>query len=225
MSITVNTQYSVSKFYRIPLYGLLYNWYAAVDERGIAPSGWHIPTKTEFETLVSYLGGSSTAGGALKEVGTEHWQLGNTGATNTSGFTLLGNGWRDNNNGTFFRYYWGYVWSSTSIYGPYKLGVGYSDAYSFISNSEDGNKLGSSIRYIMDNPNDWYDGMTIKDYDGNTYNTVKIGNQVWIKENVAVTHYNNGDSIPEVTDNAAWASLSTGALCAYNNDWSDVFKS
>lgn len=48
--------------------------------------------------------------------------------------------------------------------------------------------------------------------------TVKIGNQVWMKRNLDVTKYRNGDIIPGVTDNAAWQKLTTGAWCYYNND-------
>jgi uncharacterized protein (TIGR02145 family) len=60
---------------------------------------------------------------------------------------------------------------------------------------------------------------TVTDIDGNVYNTVTIGSQVWLKENLKVTHYNNGDSIPNITDNTAWASLNTPAYCWYNNDY------
>ncbi len=46
------------------------------------------------------------------------------------------------------------------------------------------------------------------DYDGNTYNSVTIGAQVWMKENLKVTHYNrNGDPIPNVTDSIQWKNL------------------
>jgi len=58
----------------------------------------------------------------------------------------------------------------------------------------------------------------IADIDGNLYHTVKIGNQVWLKENLKVTHYRNGDPIPNVTDPVAWGNLTTGAYCWYNND-------
>lgn len=69
-------------------YGLLYNWYVVNDPRGIAPSGWRIPTKEDWQTLTDYLGGEFCAG-KLKEAGIVHWIYGNTGATNESGFTAL----------------------------------------------------------------------------------------------------------------------------------------
>jgi len=58
----------------------------------------------------------------------------------------------------------------------------------------------------------------LKDIDGNEYDTLKIGNQYWMKQNLKTAHYRNGELIPLVTDNAAWNSLSTGAWCWYNND-------
>ncbi|MBV9961128.1 MAG: fibrobacter succinogenes major paralogous domain-containing protein [Parafilimonas sp.] len=48
--------------------------------------------------------------------------------------------------------------------------------------------------------------------------SITIGTQVWTKKNLAVSRYNNGDIIPEVTDSAQWANLTTGAWCWYNND-------
>jgi uncharacterized protein (TIGR02145 family) len=59
---------------------------------------------------------------------------------------------------------------------------------------------------------------TCIDYDGNAYPTFTIGTQVWMAENLRVTHYRNGDVIPNVTDGGAWAALTTGAYCWYNND-------
>ena len=56
------------------------------------------------------------------------------------------------------------------------------------------------------------------DIDGNLYHSVTIGAQVWMVENLKVTHYRNGDPVPNVTDNAQWESLSQGAYCDYNND-------
>jgi uncharacterized protein (TIGR02145 family) len=58
----------------------------------------------------------------------------------------------------------------------------------------------------------------IADVDGNTYNTVNIGTQVWMKENLKTTLYNNSSPIPVVTDGTAWTLLTTPAYCWYNND-------
>jgi len=63
---------------------------------------------------------------------------------------------------------------------------------------------------------------TVTDYDGNVYNTVQIGNQCWMKENLKVTHYPNGDAIPNITDNNYWGNLADintyDAYCYYNNN-------
>ena len=58
---------------------------------------------------------------------------------------------------------------------------------------------------------------TVTDIDGNVYATVKIGTQVWMTSNLKTTRYRNGDVIPNVTSNTAWAALTTGAQCTYNN--------
>ena len=63
---------------------------------------------------------------------------------------------------------------------------------------------------------------TVTDIDGNLYYTVKIGEQWWMLENLRVTHYRNGDAIPNVTDDAEWEGLSTGAYCDYDNDPANV---
>ena len=58
---------------------------------------------------------------------------------------------------------------------------------------------------------------TVKDADGNKYNTVKIGNQVWMVENLKTTKYNDGTEILNVTSDTQWANLTTGAYCNYDN--------
>lgn len=62
----------------------------------------------------------------------------------------------------------------------------------------------------------------VTDIDGNTYKTVKIGDQWWMAENLKVTHYCNGDAIPNVTDATEWRGLTTGAYCNFNNNSSNA---
>ena len=58
---------------------------------------------------------------------------------------------------------------------------------------------------------------SITDVVGNVYNTVLIGDQLWMAENLKTFKYSNGDIIPNVTDNFAWSQFSNGAYCLYNN--------
>ena len=83
-----------------PTYGKMYNWYAVTDPRGLAPIGYHIPTQSEWTILTTFLGGSTVAGGALKQQGFCHWLSQNT-ATNSSGFSALGGGNRSTGGGFF----------------------------------------------------------------------------------------------------------------------------
>lgn len=57
----------------------------------------------------------------------------------------------------------------------------------------------------------------VVDIDGNAYKTIKIGNQVWMAENLKTTRYRNGEAIPNVKNGTQWAALTTGAWCDYNN--------
>jgi uncharacterized protein (TIGR02145 family) len=59
---------------------------------------------------------------------------------------------------------------------------------------------------------------TVNDVDGNTYNTVTIGNQVWMAENLKTTKFNNQNPIPLVTDNTLWSSQTQAAYCYYQED-------
>jgi len=54
--------------------------------------------------------------------------------------------------------------------------------------------------------------------DGAIYNWVKIGEQVWMAENLNATKYNDGAAIPNVTDKTTWEALTSGAYCWNNND-------
>jgi len=59
---------------------------------------------------------------------------------------------------------------------------------------------------------------TVTDVDGNIYHFVTIGTQVWMVENLKVTHYRNGDAIPNITDNYDWGIQTSGTYANYNNN-------
>ncbi|MCA9733095.1 MAG: fibrobacter succinogenes major paralogous domain-containing protein [Deferribacteres bacterium] len=59
---------------------------------------------------------------------------------------------------------------------------------------------------------------SLTDIDGNVYATIQIGDQCWMIENLRVTHYRNGEAIPNLTSNSDWSNTSSGAYCAYGND-------
>ena len=215
----------------VATYGRLYNGYAVADGRQIAPAGWHVASDAEWKQLEMYLGMSqaeadaegtargTTEGGKLKETGTTHWVSPNTGATNETGFSGLPSGYRI----YFGPYYdigdYGYFWSSTELNSNYNY-AWYRRLYhdgSVVGRYYYNKQVGFPVRCVKD-----AEESTLTDIDGNVYQTVAIGTQVWMAENLKVTHYPNGDDIPNVTDNATWEALNTGAYCEYNNDTNNV---
>lgn len=85
-------------------YGKLYNWYAVNDNRNIAPTGWHVPTDSEWATLYDYLAANSGTSGSIAKAiasknnwvsSTEEGTVGNNlSINNSSGFTALPGGYR-----------------------------------------------------------------------------------------------------------------------------------
>ena len=59
---------------------------------------------------------------------------------------------------------------------------------------------------------------SVTDQDGNTYDFIAYGDQVWTVENAEMVTYRDGTPIPQVTDNTAWENLTTGAWAYYDND-------
>lgn len=199
-------------------YGYLYNWYATIDSRSITSSGWHVPSNTEWTTLQTYLGGVSVAGGKLKSTGFAYWLSPNAGATNETGFNGRGSGLRNGINGLFSGMKdWSYFRSSTASNGV--GAIRHIDSQLVTGNfggldTEDG----QPIRLLKDATtlSDGESGIYVGN-DGRKYRTICIGTQEWLADNLMETKYRNGDAIPEVTDNAAWTLLSTGARSSFNN--------
>lgn len=135
-------------------YGALYNYYAAINAHGIAPSGWRVPSIADFNALIAYLG--SEAGGILKEVGTAHWLTPNTGAIDMYGFAAVGAGGRSNEIGFTFhslKYVCVLLTSTSTIGGVYCDCVTFGNTISDLQPSTLGyKKSGWSIRCMRDIP-------------------------------------------------------------------------
>jgi uncharacterized protein (TIGR02145 family) len=139
------------------LYGTLYNWFAVINANGLCPTGWHVPTDTEFTDLTDYLGGLSVAGGKMKSVRTAPdphpmWESPNTGATNESNWSGIPGGKRS----IFFDFselgYSGYWWTSTeaSPSSAYWLGLSFDHKDVIMSIWGSGKTEGLSVRCIKD---------------------------------------------------------------------------
>lgn len=199
-------------------YGRLYNWYAVDDARVLAPVNSRVPTLLDISVLKSYLGDSSIVGGKLKEAGFSHWDSPNTGADNSSGFTALPGGYRRADGTDYLNlrtdaFFW--LRSEFDSYTAFVNQMNYLS--SAISQYDLTKKTGFSVRCICTTSNP-----TVTDVDGNVYNTVVIGTQRWFVQNLKVTKYRNGDDIPNITGAGAWDLLTTGAMCAYDNNEGNV---
>ena len=78
--------------YFCKFYGNFYNGYTVIDERGICPENWHVPTNNDWKLLSDFIGDMLNGGGKLKEKGYIHWNIPNIGATNQTGFTAMASG-------------------------------------------------------------------------------------------------------------------------------------
>ncbi len=292
-------------------YGRLYNYFVVSDTRNICPIGWHIPSQAEWNTLITYLGGSSIAGGKLKEIGITNWLTPNTGATNSSNFTALPANKRGSDGIFTISGESAFFWTSTlstTTRGFYKnidynqeginegnhsfrnglsirciknvasnptlsttsiINIGPNSAVSggnivsdggsaiiakgvcwstasnpSISNSTTNEGSGNNFfistitglipntiyyvrAYATNSAGTAYGNIisfttlqnsvfAISDIDGNLYDTITIGTQVWMKSNLKTTKYRNGNPINESND--PWQSLITGGCADYNDD-------
>ncbi len=128
--------------------GKLYNWYAVSDT--LCPIGWRVPFDIEWNILENYLG--ENAGGKLKSTDTAYWQAPNAMATNESGFTGYGTGYRSFDGYYYDKGWTGYWWTSTlDQQSPgnafYRSLTSYD---SYINKSSNSLNSGLSIRCIED---------------------------------------------------------------------------
>ena len=204
--------------------GYLYNWFAVTNESPICANNAHVPTQTEWLALRTYIG--TIGGNKLKESGTSHWGEGNPG-TDDFGFKLLPSGYLDSDGsittvapGTFVRlgvdamFFASTSYDSTNAKGMVLQNI----APDFIE-SYPPKVAGMPVRLVVDTPIEIVDNNAIYvGNDGKRYKCVIINSVWWTAENLAETKYRDESLIPKVTGDSAWAILSTGAMCAYDND-------
>ena len=120
-------------------YGLLYNWHAVNNAKGIAPTGYRVATQADFAALSTYLGGLTGLGNKLKEHGSSYWGGTITNSSNISGLGMRGSGYRaETGIGAGFKTL-NILWTSDSQASP--------EAYYLINNSADVGHLGYDKRY------------------------------------------------------------------------------
>jgi uncharacterized protein (TIGR02145 family) len=147
----------------VSTYGRLYTWYAITDSRNVCPSGWHVPTDTEWKILTDYLknNGYGYKGRrndiAKSMAGTSGWNTseleGSVGndqsSNNSSGFTALPGG--NGGDGIYqFICSHGFWWSSTESYTNYAWNRSLDFDYSYISRDYYNESYGSSVRCLRD---------------------------------------------------------------------------
>jgi uncharacterized protein (TIGR02145 family) len=136
------------------IYGKLYNWYAVIDPRGLAPDGWHVPSNIEWTELETCIG-EENASVKLKTTGTIEdgdglWRSPNRDASNESGFSALPGGQR-NYKGSFSNIGYNGNWQSSLESGLFSaLSVAlqsYDKDFSRVLSSK---YIGYSVRCVRD---------------------------------------------------------------------------
>lgn len=201
-------------------FGFLYNGYAVIDVRGLAPTGWHVITYTEaYKIWTDYLGSNQAITPYLMEVGQEHWmrsvgskygcQLlwgsGARGGSTDWGLYTAFVGWTStwyNINDQNLRL-WGVILSDSGA--SYLPSSGYTGDFIY--------GVGYSVRCVKDDAND---PGTVTDIDGNVYPTQTVAGMVIMSRNLRTTKYRNGDSILHHEDMTDFTNAASGAYCAYH---------
>jgi uncharacterized protein (TIGR02145 family) len=128
-------------------YGRLYNWYAIIDKRGLAPTGWHVPTDSEWKNLVEYIGGFEQASKLLLESG---YSLNKVGENTINPFNALAGGGRDFLGNFYYLGGYGIWWTSTEVdlYTAWYYLLSYPDR--LLDRYPDYKGFGFSVRCIKD---------------------------------------------------------------------------
>lgn len=177
-------------------YGRLYVWDVALNA---CPDGWHLPSKDEFDTLITVVGGTEVAGKMLKSK--TDWiskEKSNSNGVDQYGFSAKpsGFGYVTSLNSWDYINEWTYYWSSeeSGLWQAYHVLLKNDEDY--VSRSSDNKNFANSIRCIKGDAGKKIgkkaeveikahsDGEMTDPRDGQKYRLVTIGNQVWIAENM-----------------------------------------
>ena len=208
-------------------FGLLYTWYSAVNVeegndtaepevktaagsgypyvQGVCPEGWAIPSMAQYYNAVSTVANID----GMKSTDINKWLPEHAG-TDESGFSAVGAGFY--NAGLGFESLLGKTWFwsyDQNIHTAQSASIGYY--CNEMLNEEQPKGMGFSVRCIKrdsgeDTPTSAQacPGVpTVTDVDGNVYNTVQIGDQCWMRENLKTTKYANGTNIPLGTETSS----------------------
>ena len=205
-------------------YGRLYRWTAAMDA---CPSGWHLPDLAEWKTLLAAVGGDSIAGTMLKS--TSGWNSDGNG-TDDFGFTVLPAGGRSSKDFVGeAAVFWTSEWYDE--YDDYAYGIRlYTDT--IVRQFYSRKYIGSSVRCVKgsatapksssssaapcktETEDNCEYGTLTDSRDGQTYKTVKIGNQVWMAENLNYAYTGIPYIVGELTsDSTSWCYDNDPANC------------
>lgn len=159
----------------------------------ISPQGWHLPTKTETETLIQNL----TTG--------EEFNIHQLGIRLPDGNFVTPK--EDLN-----------VWTATDSNEETSYNLALANLFYVEANDKN---CGFIVRLIKDDPTSYVSGDTL-DYLGIRYRLQKIGDQVWMIDNLRCNYYNDGSPIPNLITNQAWAQDTEGGYCYFDNNPANI---
>jgi uncharacterized protein (TIGR02145 family) len=192
-------------------YGLMYNWFAINDTNGLAPDGWHIPTKEEYLTLITESGGMNQATKYLKS--SCDWDGGYE--YQSSSFSLLPAGSSNFIFSIDINLYFHGIGDYISLWTVSKNELNHAIAFSFnmekASESEKYNESMLYVRCVKDTKSNSDKSSLLRnpysfdEYSRKViYKEVRIGNSIWMGSNLNVNTFRNGDDIEEARTNREW---------------------
>jgi uncharacterized protein (TIGR02145 family) len=148
--------YNTNNFNNIDKFGKLYNWYAVIDPRGLAPTGYHIPNNAEWAILIDYLGGEGLAGWKMKSTTGWGWCR-NCNGINSNGFSGLPGGYRSDDGLIDGQYYPnqgfsldGNWWSASELANVMAYRIKLVPGESYVRHSPEKKSFGFSVRCLKD---------------------------------------------------------------------------